>query len=63
MSNDAGNIQYEKRSEAMVSLEVINVTEKKRFMDLEKVTFVHNATLQIDPITEGLFAFLKTIKN
>ena len=37
VSNDAGDIQYEKRSEAMVSLEVINVTEKKRFMDLEKV--------------------------
>uniref|UniRef100_A0A336KBU6 CSON006692 protein n=1 Tax=Culicoides sonorensis TaxID=179676 RepID=A0A336KBU6_CULSO len=36
VQTDRGNIQYESRSEQDVSLEVLNLTEKKRFMDGEK---------------------------
>ncbi|XP_067135258.1 protein strawberry notch homolog 1-like isoform X1 [Centruroides vittatus] len=36
VSTDDGNIQYESRSETDVPLEVLNLTEKQRFMDGEK---------------------------
>lgn len=36
VQTDKGNIQYESRSEQDVSLEILNLTEKKRFMDGEK---------------------------
>lgn len=36
VQTDRGNIQYESRSEQDVSLEILNLTEKQRFMDGEK---------------------------
>lgn len=41
VSNDDGTITYESRSELDVPVEILNLTEKQRFMDGEKVnTFV-----------------------
>lgn len=37
VSNDDGSIQYESRSEIDVPLEILNLTEKQRFMDGIKV--------------------------
>ena len=37
MSTDDGGVQYESRSESDVPLELLNLTEKSRFMDGEKV--------------------------
>ena len=37
MSNEDGTISYESRSEQDVPLELLNITEKKRFMDGVKV--------------------------
>ena len=36
-----GSVQYQLRSEVDVSMEALNITEKQRFMDGEKVSFVH----------------------
>ncbi|KAJ8043881.1 Protein strawberry notch-like 1 [Holothuria leucospilota] len=36
VSNNDGNVQYESRCEMDVPLEILNLTEKKRFMDGEK---------------------------
>ena len=38
-----GSVQYESRSETDAPLEILNLTEKQRFMDGEKVThtFLH----------------------
>jgi hypothetical protein len=36
ISNELGNIQYESRTDNDVALEILNVTEKQRFMDGEK---------------------------
>lgn len=38
VSNDDGSITYESRSELDVPVEILNLTEKQRFMDGEKVT-------------------------
>ena len=37
VSNDDGSISYESRSELDVPVEILNLTEKQRFMDGEKV--------------------------
>ena len=37
VSTDDGGVQYESRSESEVPLEILNLTEKQRFMDGEKV--------------------------
>lgn len=37
VSNDDGSITYETRSELDVPVEILNLTEKQRFMDGEKV--------------------------
>lgn len=37
VSTDDGGVQYESRSESDVPLELLNLTEKSRFMDGEKV--------------------------
>ena len=37
VSTENGSIQYESRSEIDVPLEILNLTEKQRFMDGEKV--------------------------
>ena len=37
VSNDDGTISYQSRSKQDVPLELINIAEKKRFMDGEKV--------------------------
>lgn len=39
VSNDDGSISYESRSELDVPVEILNITEKQRFMDGEKVSF------------------------
>lgn len=39
VSNDDGSISYESRSELDVPVEILNITEKQRFMDGEKVWF------------------------
>ena len=36
ISNEEGNVQYESRTDNDVALEILNVTEKQRFMDDEK---------------------------
>lgn len=38
VSNDDGSITYESRSELDVPVEILNLTEKQRFMDGEKVS-------------------------
>ena len=35
--NEDGTVQYESRSEMDAPLEILNLTEKQRFMDGEKV--------------------------
>ena len=35
-----GTIQYQLRAEAEISVELLNITEKQRFMDGEKVWFI-----------------------
>ena len=35
------SVQYQLRSEVDVSMEALNITEKQRFMDGEKVSFVY----------------------
>jgi hypothetical protein len=37
VSNDEGHVQYESRSESDTPLELMNLAEKQRFMDGEKV--------------------------
>lgn len=37
VSNDDGSISYESRSELDVPVEILNITEKQRFMDGDKV--------------------------
>lgn len=37
VSNDDGTITYESRSELDVPVEILNLTEKQRFMDGQKV--------------------------
>jgi hypothetical protein len=39
VSNDDGSISYESRSELDVPVEILNITEKQRFMDGDKVHF------------------------
>lgn len=39
VSNDDGSISYESRSELDVPVEILNITEKQRFMDGDKVRF------------------------
>lgn len=39
VSNDDGSISYESRSELDVPVEILNITEKQRFMDGDKVIF------------------------
>ena len=41
VSKDDGYVQYESRSEYDIPLEVLNLTEKKRFMDGDKVSGHH----------------------
>lgn len=38
VSNEDGGVSYESRSELDVPLEILNLTEKQRFMDGEKVS-------------------------
>lgn len=40
VSNDDGSISYESRSELDVPVEILNITEKQRFMDGEKVSIL-----------------------
>uniref|UniRef100_A0A3P8XCL0 Protein strawberry notch homolog 1 n=1 Tax=Esox lucius TaxID=8010 RepID=A0A3P8XCL0_ESOLU len=42
VSNDDGSISYESRSELDVPVEILNLTEKQRFMDGEKVLVGYN---------------------
>ena len=42
VSNEDGGVSYESRSELDVPLEILNLTEKQRFMDGEKVSFLKN---------------------
>lgn len=44
VSNDDGSITYETRSELDVPVEILNLTEKQRFMDGEKVNTVTDGT-------------------
>ena len=37
VSNDDGTVSYESRNKQDVPLEILNIAEKKRFMDGEKV--------------------------
>ncbi|XP_013922542.1 PREDICTED: protein strawberry notch homolog 1 [Thamnophis sirtalis] len=39
VSNDDGSISYESRSELDVPVEILNITEKQRFMAGDKVPF------------------------
>lgn len=39
VSNDDGSISYESRTEIDVPVEILNITEKQRFMDGKKVCF------------------------
>ncbi|KAG2471348.1 SBNO1 protein, partial [Polypterus senegalus] len=41
VSNDDGSISYESRSELDVPVEILNITEKQRFMDGEKGALTH----------------------
>ena len=43
VSNDDGSISYESRSELDVPVEILNLTEKQRFMDGEKVEEEHGS--------------------
>ena len=40
MSNSDGSISYQSRSKQDVPLELLNIAEKKRFMDGEKVVYI-----------------------
>ncbi|XP_071944970.1 protein strawberry notch homolog 1-like [Antedon mediterranea] len=40
VSKEDGNVQYEARSESDIPLEILNLTEKKRFMDAKKFVAV-----------------------
>ena len=42
VSNDDGSISYESRSELDVPVEILNITEKQRFMDGDKVAHKYN---------------------
>ena len=42
--NERGYVHYESRSEYDIPLETLNLTEKKRFMDGEKVWFPDSST-------------------
>lgn len=42
MSNDDGSISYESRSELDVPVEILNITEKQRFMDGDKVALKYD---------------------
>lgn len=44
VSNDDGSISYESRSELDVPVEILNITEKQRFMDGDKVTVLFDAS-------------------
>ena len=50
VSNDDGFVQYESRSEYDIPLETLNLTEKKRFMDGEKVRCILYST---NPVSTG----------
>lgn len=47
VSNDDGSITYESRSELDVPVEILNLTEKQRFMDGEKVNKLKSTALKI----------------
>lgn len=47
VSNDDGSITYESRSELDVPVEILNLTEKQRFMDGEKVNKLESAASKI----------------
>lgn len=49
VSNDDGSITYESRSELDVPVEILNLTEKQRFMDGEKVN--KNESLKVQSWT------------
>lgn len=59
VSNDDGTITYESRSELDVPVEILNLTEKQRFMDGEKVnTFPFGASLlNMQPWPEAFCLF------
>lgn len=40
VSNSDGTISYQSRSKQDVALELLNITEKERFMDGEKVFYI-----------------------
>lgn len=47
VSNDDGSITYESRSELDVPVEILNLTEKQRFMDGEKVNELESNASEI----------------
>lgn len=47
VSNDDGSITYESRSELDVPVEILNLTEKQRFMDGEKVNKLESTASKI----------------
>lgn len=54
VSTDEG-VQYESRSEADTPLELLNLTEKQRFMDGEKVTYYfYSRLVTINTLTVNL---------
>lgn len=53
VSNDDGSITYESRSELDVPVEILNLTEKQRFMDGEKVRQLSFWNLRMVPTDVG----------
>ena len=47
VSTDDGNVQYESRSESDTPLELLNLAEKQRFMNGEKVGGISNYPLHV----------------
>lgn len=58
VSNDDGSITYESRSELDVPVEILNLTEKQRFMDGEKVRQSSFWNLQMVPTDVGFLSIV-----
>ena len=53
VSNDDGTVSYESRSKQDVPLEILNIAEKKRFMDGEKVRQIFSKMSECTEETAG----------
>lgn len=58
VSNDDGSITYESRSELDVPVEILNLTEKQRFMDGEKVRQSSFWNLRMVPTDVGFLSIV-----